>query len=151
MLNVAVLMGRLTTDPELRHTPNGVPVARFSIAQDRSYLKGGSEKITDFFNIVAWRSTAEFVSKYFHKGQLIAVKGTIETGSYKDREGITRKTFDIVADNVYFGEPKRSDDTSQQQSNMQDSDREISSQPASYSSGNNEDFQEIPMDDDLPF
>ena len=91
MLNVVVLMGRLTSDPEIRHTPNDVAVTSFSIAVERSY-KSGDERQTDFIDIVAWRSTAEFICKYFRKGQMIAIHGSIQTGTYKDKEGNTRKT-----------------------------------------------------------
>ena len=102
MLNTAVLMGRLTADPELRHTPNNLAVTSFTLAVDRSYVKSGAERQTDFIDVVAWRSTAEFVCRYFHKGQLVAVQGSIQTRSYTDREGIKRKAFEIVADNGPF-------------------------------------------------
>ena len=92
MLNVVVLMGRLTSDPEIRHTPNDVAVTSFSIAGERSY-KSGDERQTDFIDIVAWRSTAEFICKYFRKGQMIALHGSIQTGTYKDKEGNAKKTF----------------------------------------------------------
>ncbi|MFR1179479.1 MAG: single-stranded DNA-binding protein, partial [Bacilli bacterium] len=79
MLNSVVLMGRLTAEPELRHTPNGIAVTSFTLAVNRSYAKAGSERATDFIDIVAWRNTAEFVSRYFTKGQLVAVEGSIQT------------------------------------------------------------------------
>lgn len=101
MLNCAVVMGRLTSDPEVRQTPSGVSVCRFTVAVDRSYTKQGEEKQTDFIDILAWRGTAEFVGKYFQKGSMIAVKGEIQTGSY-EKDGIKRRTFEIVADNVSF-------------------------------------------------
>ena len=107
MLNVAVLMGRLVADPELRQTPNGVSVTSFTLAVDRSYVKAGMERQTDFIDIVAWRNTAEFVCKYFRKGQLAAVQGSIQTRTYTDKQGNKRKAFEIVADNVHFAEPKR--------------------------------------------
>lgn len=107
MLNQAVLMGRLTADPELKHTQSGVAVIRFTLAVDRSYAKQGEERQTDFINITAWRQTAEFVSRYFRKGQLVAVQGTIQTGSYTDRDGNRRNTFDVVADQVHFAERKK--------------------------------------------
>lgn len=108
MLNVVVLMGRLTSDPEIRHTPNDVPVTSFSIAVERSY-KSGDERQTDFIDIVAWRSTAEFICKYFRKGQMIAIHGSIQTGTYKDKDGNTRKTFEVLADNVHFADSKKSE------------------------------------------
>lgn len=150
MLNVAVLMGRLVADPELRHTPNGISVTSFTLAVDRSYVKSGTERQTDFIDIVAWRGTAEFVCKYFRKGQLAAVQGSIQTRSYTDKEGNKRKAFEIVADNVHFAESKR-DGTGAGVSHPRP---EIAAeqQPASaYESGNTGDFEEIPTDDDLPF
>lgn len=101
MLNTAIIMGRLTSDPELRKTPSGVSVTRFTVAVDRGYAKQGEERKADFINIVAWRNTAEFVCKYFSKGQMIAVQGAIETGSY-EKDGVKRNTFEINADNVSF-------------------------------------------------
>lgn len=101
MLNCAVVMGRLTADPEVRQTPSGVSVCRFTVAVDRSYTKQGEEKQTDFIDILAWRGTAEFVGKYFQKGSMIAVQGEIQTGSY-EKDGVKRRTFEIVANNVSF-------------------------------------------------
>jgi single-strand DNA-binding protein len=101
MLNCAVIMGRLTADPELRQTPSGVSVVRFTVAVDRGYVKQGEERQTDFINVIAWRGSADFVAKYFHKGSMIAVQGTIQTGSY-EKEGVKHYTFEIVADNVSF-------------------------------------------------
>ena len=101
MLNCSVIMGRLTADPELRKTPSGVSVTRFTVAVDRGYAKQGEEKKTDFINVVAWRQTAEFICKYFKKGSMIAVQGSIETGSY-EKDGVKRSTFEINADNVSF-------------------------------------------------
>ena len=97
MLNVAILMGRLVADPEIRHTPNDIAVTSFTIAVDRSYVKSGAERQADFIDIVAWRATAEFVCKYFRKGQMIAVQGSIQTRSYTDKDGNKRKAFEIVA------------------------------------------------------
>lgn len=101
MLNCAVIMGRLTADPELRQTPSGVSVVRFTVAVDRGYVKQGEERQTDFINVVAWRGSAEFVAKYFQKGSMIAVQGSIQTGSY-EKDGVKHYTFEIVADNVSF-------------------------------------------------
>jgi single-strand DNA-binding protein len=153
MLNVAVLMGRLVADPELRQTPNGVSVTSFTLAVDRSYVKSGAERQTDFIDIVAWRNTAEFVCKYFRKGQLMAVQGSIQTRSYTDKEGNKRKAFEIVADNVNFAEPKR--DGASGASHFTGPESSAANQvqrPApAYSNGNADDFEEIPSDDDLPF
>jgi single-strand DNA-binding protein len=152
MLNTAILMGRLTADPELRHTPNNVAVTSFTLAVDRSYVKNGTERQTDFIDIVAWRSTAEFVCRYFRKGQLVAVQGSIQTRSYQDKDGNKRKAFEIVADNVHFAEPKRDSAGGTQGGYTNNAYARQEMEPApSYSSGNTGDFEEIPTDDDLPF
>lgn len=106
MLNKVILMGRLVSDPELRQTPNGVSVCAFRIAVDRNY--SGKEKQADFIDIVAWRQSAEFVSKYFAKGKMIIVEGSIQTRKYEDKNGNKRTAVEVVADNVQFGEPKDS-------------------------------------------
>ena len=111
MLNHIVIMGRLTRDPELRYTQTQTPVASFSVAVDRDYTpKDGSERQTDFIDCVAWRSTAEFVSKYFQKGSMVAVSGRLQLRDWTDRDGNKRRSAEIVADNVYFGESRRSRD-----------------------------------------
>ena len=102
MLNVVALMGRLVADPELRHTPNGVATCTFRIAVDRSFVRAGEERKADFIDIVVWRQTAEFVCKYFHKGNLIAVDGSIQTRTYEDKTGNKRYAFEVVANNVHF-------------------------------------------------
>lgn len=105
MLNNVVLMGRLTKDPELRQTPQGVSVSQFSLAVERNYSKG-EEKQTDFINIIAWRNTADFVSKYFTKGQLVAVRGRLQTRTWQDQNGQKRYATDVVADEVFFAESR---------------------------------------------
>ena len=107
MLNVVALMGRLVADPELRHTPQGVSVTTFTIAVDRSFVRQGEQRQADFIDIVCWRSSAEFVCKYFQKGSLIAVNGSIQTRTYQDKNGNNRKAFEIVADNVHFAGEKK--------------------------------------------
>ena len=103
MLNKTILMGQLTRTPELRHTSNGTAVSSFSLAIERDYKDSESgERITDFFDIVAWRQTAEFVSKYFSKGQMMAVDGRLQTRTWLDNEGGTRRAIEVVADNIYF-------------------------------------------------
>ena len=103
MLNKTILMGLLTRTPELRHTSNGTAVSSFSLAIERDYKDSESgERITDFFDIVAWRQTAEFVSKYFSKGQMMAVDGRLQTRTWLDNEGGTRRAIEVVADNIYF-------------------------------------------------
>ena len=106
MLNHSVLMGRLTRDPELRTTQAGVSVASFSLAVERDFLEGG-EKKTDFIDVTAWRQTGEFVGKYFTKGMMAVVSGRLQIREWQDKEGNKRKTAEIVADNVYFGEGKK--------------------------------------------
>lgn len=106
MLNKAILVGRLTADPELKQTPNGVSVCTFSIAISRPYSGKGGEKQTDFINIVAWRNTAEFVARYFCKGNAIGIDGSIQTRSYTDKQGSKRTAFEVVADAVSFVESK---------------------------------------------
>ena len=108
MLNHIVIMGRLTRDPEIRYTQSQIPVASFTVAVDRDFgAKDGGEKQTDFINCVAWRSTADFVSKYFHKGSMAVVSGRLQIRQYQDREGNNRTAAEVVADNIYFGESKR--------------------------------------------
>ena len=107
MLNHIVLMGRLTRDPELRRTGSGVAVASFTIAVDRDFAAQGAEKETDFVDIVAWRSTAEFVSKYFTKGRMAVVTGRLQIRNWTDKEGNKRRSAEVVADNIYFGDSKR--------------------------------------------
>lgn len=138
MLNNVVLMGRLTADPELKQTQNGVSVLSFSLAVDRDYTQQGQEKQVDFINIVAWRLTAEFISKYFTKGQMMALKGAIQTRSYEDKQGNKRIAFEVVVDKVYFCGSKNNNQKSQ--SNKTDGFDDFDG------------FEEIGSnDDDLPF
>lgn len=109
MLNHIVIMGRLTAAPELRYTQSNTPVAPFTLAVDRDYQQGGSEKQTDFIPCVAWRGTAEFVSKYFTKGSMAAVSGRLQLRDWTDKDGNKRRTAEVVADNIYFGESKKRD------------------------------------------
>lgn len=108
MLNHITIMGRLTRDPELRYTSAGTPVASFSLAVDRDFApKDGGEKQTDFIDCVAWRQTGEFVSKYFQKGSMAIVTGRLQIRDWQDKEGNKRRSAEVIADNVYFGESKR--------------------------------------------
>ena len=108
MLNRIILMGRLTRDPELRHTQTGTPVASFTLAVDRDFKdKQTGEKATDFIDIVAWRQTAEFVSRYFAKGRMAVAEGRLQIRDWTDREGNKRRSAEVIADNVYFGDSKR--------------------------------------------
>ena len=109
MLNHIVLMGRLTRDPELRRTQSSIPEVSFTLAVDRDYSsRDGGERQTDFIDIVAWRNTAEFVSKYFTKGSMAVVSGRLQIRDWPDRDGGKRRSAEVVADNVYFGESKKS-------------------------------------------
>ncbi|MGM9550398.1 MAG: single-stranded DNA-binding protein [Faecousia sp.] len=111
MLNHIVIMGRLTRDPELRRTGSGIAVASFTVAVDRDFGgRDGGEKETDFIDCVAWRQTGEFVSKYFTKGSMIVVSGRLQIRNWTDKEGNKRRSAEVVADNVYFGESKRSNE-----------------------------------------
>ena len=109
MLNHIVIMGRLTRDPELRRTGSGIAVASFTVAVDRDFgSRDGGERETDFIDCVAWRQTGEFVSKYFTKGSMIVVSGRLQIRNWTDKDGNKRRTAEVVADNCYFGESKRS-------------------------------------------
>ena len=142
MFNLVVLTGRLTADPELRYTANNTPVTSFSIAVNRRY-KAGEESQADFINIVAWRQTAEFVTKYFSKGSMIGIEGSIQTRRYQDKDGNNRTAFEVVADDVQFADFARRDG---------DSAPVAPATPASYSNAGAGDFTSIDdVDEDLPF
>ena len=112
MLNHIIIMGRLTRDPELRRTGSGIAVASFSLAVDRDFgSRDGGEKETDFIDCVAWRQTGEFVSKYFTKGRMAVVSGRLQIRTWTDKDGNKRRTAEVVADNVYFGDSKRDGDS----------------------------------------
>lgn len=144
MLNVAALNGRLTADPELRHTNGDIPVTSFALAVDRSYIQNGAERKADFIDIVCWRSTAEFAAKYFRKGQLVAVEGAIETGSYTDTHGVKRRSFQVNASRVHFAESKKPVDEA-------DVPADIPTAGSPSTDNDPGDFVEIDGDDDLPF
>ncbi|MET0017876.1 single-stranded DNA-binding protein [Oscillibacter sp.] len=107
MLNKIILMGRLTRDPELRRTGSGTAVTSFTLAVDRDFKSQSGEKETDFIDIVAWRATAEFVSKYFSKGRMAVVEGRLQLRDWVDKQGNKRRSAEVVADNVYFGDSKK--------------------------------------------
>ena len=140
MLNHIVVMGRLTKDPELRRTQNGTAVTSFSLACDRDYKPENGERETDFLDIVAWRSTAEFVQKYFSKGRMAVVAGRLQIRPWTDRDGNKRRSAEIVAENVYFGDSKRDGEGSNAYSNAMapqqgyGSQTGYSSAPAGYAS-----------------
>ncbi len=112
MLNKIFIMGRLTRDPELRRTQNGTAVAGFALAVDRDYKNADGTKETDFIEVVAWRSSAEFVSKYFTKGRMAIVEGRLQIRDWTDKDGNKRRNAEVVADNVYFGDSKKEGDSS---------------------------------------
>ncbi|MBR5535885.1 MAG: single-stranded DNA-binding protein [Clostridia bacterium] len=143
MLNKVILIGRFTRDPELRSTPQGTSTCSFSLAVDRNYQSAGGERQADFINCVAWRQTAEFISKYFQKGNMVCVEGSIQTRSWKDNEGNNRYATEVVVDRSYFVESKRS---AQEGAPM-------STAPVFNDSpfGNLPDPTPLGTDDDLPF
>lgn len=149
MLNSIALMGRLTADPELRKTTTGISTTTFTIAVDRSFTPKGQERQADFIDIVAWRNTAEFACKYFGKGQLIAVDGSLQTRTYEDKEGKKRKVYEVVANNLHFAESKGSETprTPKDESGL-DAHKEES---GDYEVGTPDDFAEIDDSEDLPF
>ena len=149
MINKAILMGRLTADPELRTTPNGFSVVSFSIAVNRSYAQKNGERLTDFINIVAWRNTAEFINKYFTKGRMIIIEGSIQTRNYEDKNGNKRTAFEVVADSAHFGESKPDGAATANTAKFNEPD--ATAPGTSISIGDNIDFQEVESDDGLPF
>ena len=159
MLNKIILMGRLTRDPELRRTESGTAVCSFSIAVDRDFKSKNGEKETDFIDIVAWRATAEFVSKYFQKGSLIAIEGSLQTRQYQDKNGNNRTAVEVVANNINFAGPKSSNagNGNGYQNAAPSYQNAAPARPAaveaapSYSAGNADDFAVIDDSDDLPF
>ena len=144
MVNSVVLMGRLTADPELKTTPSGVSVTSFSIAVDRSYAKQGEDRATDFINIVAWRQSAEFITRFFRKGSMIAVEGSIQTRNYTDKDGNKRTAFEVVVNRASFCGSKNETGTNGPRF-------DAPQQGASYTNASEGDFESIVDDDDLPF
>ncbi len=142
MLNSIIVMGRLTADPELRSTSSGLSVTSFTVAVDRGYARTGEERKTDFIPVVAWRQTADFVSKYFRKGSMIAVQGSLQSRSYEDKNGNKRVAYEIIADQVSFCGSKAESGTGSYDS--------VS--PSSYNNSSADDFASVVGDDDdLPF
>lgn len=136
MLNRIIVMGRMTRDPELRRTNSGTAVASFTVAVDRDFKSQSGEKETDFIDAVAWRNTAEFVSKYFSKGRMAVVEGRLQLRDWTDKDGNKRRSAEIVADSVYFGDSKR------------DGGDTVQSEPQSEPQSG---FSEVEDDGDLPF
>ena len=155
MLNNVVLMGRLVRDPEIRATSSGKSVCSFSLAVDRDFQR--EERQADFFDCTAWGNTADFIEKYFHKGRMIALQGRLQSRTYKDREGNSRKVVEVIADKVSFTGEKSENvsGTAAPPSPANESQgrkEERTEPPAAYESGNiQEGFEELSGDDDLPF
>ena len=151
MFNLAILTGRICQPVELKTTPNGISVCTFGIAVDRAYKKG-EEKQTDFLNVVCWRSTAEFVSKWFTKGSLIGIEGSIQTRKFTDKNGNNRTAFEIVANNVHFVESKKTSNVDISADPLQDVADKLNSVNANNNSSKDDMFSDI-LDDtgDLPF
>ena len=141
MLNKIIIMGRLTRDPELRRTGSGTSVTSFSLACDRDFKSQSGDKETDFIEVVAWKNTAEFVSKYFSKGRMAVVEGRLQIRDWTDKAGNKRTTAEVVADNVYFADSKRSESNDNQRENFN-----------ALSGRLNDDFVPISEEDgDIPF
>lgn len=140
MINNVVLMGRLTADPELKTTPNGTSVTSFSLAVERNYAPKGQERETDFINVVAWRQTAEFICRYFRKGSMIAIEGSIQTRKYQDRNGNNRVAVEVVANQASFCGSKNEGANTR---------RQEPSDPLNVDT--DDDFEDLPDDDMLPF
>ena len=158
MLNVVAIMGRLVADPELRTTQSGINVVSFRIACDRNFARQGEQRQADFIDIVAWRQQAEFVSKYFQKGSLIAIEGSLQTRQYQDKNGNNRTAVEVVANNISFAGPKSNNQGGGSYQNAAPSyQNQAPARPAaveaapSYSSGIADDFAVIDDSDDLPF
>lgn len=152
MLNVVAIMGRLVADPELRTTTQGNSVCSFRIACDRSHVQQGQERQADFIDIVAWRQQAEFVSKYFQKGSMIAVEGSLQTRQYQDKNGNKRTAVEVVANNISFAGAKRQDAQSAPSYEQQTiSHVQQAKAQSDFAQGGTDDFAVISDNDDLPF
>lgn len=153
MINKAVLVGRLTKDPELRYTSSNIAYTRFTVAVNRTYSEPNGERKADFISCVAWRNQAENTARYVKKGSLVGIEGRIQTGSYEDNSGVRRYTTDIVCDNVQFLEPKGSND--QQGSSYKQDDEFNNDHRQDYEDRSNQKRQNTPSidvsEDDLPF
>ena len=157
MLNTVSIMGRLTADPELRITPNGTAVTSFSIACERDKKTENGEREVDFFDIVAWRNTAEFVNRYFSKGRMAAISGRLQTRNWTDKDGNKRKFVEVVADNIYFGDSKKNNTgeelpvtTPKAAYPTPQPPAQTQQEPSCIQTGF-DGFSEISSDDDLPF
>lgn len=145
MINTVALMGCLTADPELKHTSNGIAVVSFCVAVNRRF----KDQQADFINCVAWRQTAEFICKYFVKGQMIGLEGSIQTRNYTDQDGNKRNATEVLVENASFCESKKSESNSRPSPSA--AAPAAAAPSPGYFSGSSEDFEEITPDDDLPF
>lgn len=150
MLNKIFIMGRLTRDPELRRTQNGTAVAGFALAVDRDYKNADGTKETDFIEVVAWRSSAEFVSKYFTKGRMAIVEGRLQIRDWTDKDGNKRRNAEVVADNVYFGDSKKEGDSSGGSYGGSSGGYKAAGKAVDVEPGEGE-FAEIEDEEDCPF
>lgn len=148
-MNTVCLIGRLTFEPELKSTPSGVSVTRLQIAVDRRYQRQSEERKADFIDVTAWRQTAEFINRYFHKGDMIAIEGSIQTESYTDRDGTKRKSVAVIANNVSFCGSKS--ESAPAGGNAYATTVQRTAPAQGYSNAAPPDFEEIVDDDDLPF
>lgn len=137
MINFQIIQGRLTKDPDFRTTQSDVPCCRFTVAVDRDFARKGEEKLTDFFNVIAWRHNAEFVRNYFSKGQEILVQGSNQSRTYEDKDGVSRKVWELIADKISFCGSKRDNP-------------QVANTSDAQTSGDFSDVENI-VDEDLPF
>lgn len=155
MLNKVIIMGRLTADPELRQTPSNVSTCSFTVACDRNFAAQGQERQADFISVVAWRQTAEFISRYFSKGSMIVVEGNLRTRNYNDKRypDVKHYVTEVYADQVYFGESKRSADNNSASNFSAPREQAPAKQEsgASLAIGNISEYEEIISDGELPF
>lgn len=158
MLNIVAIMGRLVHDPELKTTQQGTSVCSFRIACDRSYSKPGEQRQADFIDVVPWRQTAEFVSKYFQKGSMIAIEGSLQTRQYQDKQGSNRTAVEVLANHIGFAGPKAAEkpavrDFDQQTKNYTNEAKTAQNAPQGqqYAQGDADDFIDVTDDGDLPF
>lgn len=158
MLNIVAIMGRLVYDPELKTTQQGTSVCSFRIACDRSYTPKGQERQADFIDVVAWRQSAEFVCKYFQKGSMIAIEGSLQTRQYQDKQGNNRTAVEVLANHISFAGPKAAEkpavrDFDQQTKNYTNEAKAAQNAPQGqqYAQGDADDFIDVTDDGDLPF
>lgn len=158
MLNIVAIMGRLVHDPELKTTQQGTSVCSFRIACDRSYTQKDQERQVDFIDVVAWRQSAEFVSKYFQKGSMIAIEGSLQTRQYQDKQGSNRTVVEVLANHISFAGPKAEEklavhDFDQQTKNYTNEAKAAQNAPQvqQYAQGDADDFIDVTDDGDLPF